>query len=172
MAVYNVHERLLPGTTREVGALIDGLASADDRLWPGRSWPRMILDRPLAVGATGGHGPIRYAVTSYAPGEWVRFTFSGPRGFRGFHEFTVHPADGDRTLLRHTLAMTLHGLALLSWPFAFRPLHDACIEDSLDAAARALGNPPAQRATWSRYVHLLRNAAAHRRPRSPHPAQA
>jgi hypothetical protein len=51
--------------------------------------------------------------------------------------------------------MTTHGLAILSWPLIFRPLHDALIEDSFATAEAALGQPARMRA-WSLWVRLLR----------------
>ncbi|MFF2611446.1 SRPBCC family protein [Kitasatospora sp. NPDC058046] len=160
MAVLNIHERTVPAPAETVGALIDSLASPDDRLWPGPRWPRMRFDRPLAPGATGGHGPVRYTVSDYAPGQRVRFRFDGPRGFDGHHEFTVHPA-GDTTVLRHTIAMRLHGPALLAWPLAFRWLHDALLEDCLDRAVRAVGGTVPHPARWSPYVRLLHRLIPH-----------
>lgn len=59
MKVLNVHERELRATSEQVGALIGSLASRNDLLWPRHIWPKMEFDRPLSVGATGGHGPIR-----------------------------------------------------------------------------------------------------------------
>jgi hypothetical protein len=155
MAVLNVHERTLACSHEAIGALIDGLAGEQDGLWPRRAWPPMRFDRPLGVGASGGHGPIRYTVTSYVPGCWIRFGFTGPRGFRGFHEFAVSQA-GDRAVLRHTLAMRLRGPARLSWPLVFRPLHDALAEDSLDCAEQAVTGQAGEPARWSPYVRLLR----------------
>lgn len=156
MDVHNVHERLLPVTEREAGALIDGLASDDDRLWPHGSWPPMVFDRPLGPGAAGGHGPIRYSVAAYVPATWVRFAFSGPRGFHGFHEYAVLPAGDGHTVLRHTLSMAARGPAALTWPLLWRPLHDACLEDSLDRAELACAGSVARPARWSPYVRLLR----------------
>lgn len=179
MAVYNVHERLLPVPEHEAAALIDGLAGPDDRLWPSQDWPPMRLDRPLGVGADGGHGPVRYGVTGYAQGQWVCFRFSGPRGALGFHQFTVHPAAGpagpagpsessgsaDGVILRHTLVIHTRGLARLSWPLAIRWLHDALLEDALDRAERACTGTVAAPARWSPYVRLLRRLA----PEGPSP---
>src|SRR5258706_10809497 len=87
--VYNVHARNLAAPADAVGALLDSLASPNDRLWPRESWPRMTLDRPLAVGARGGHGPIGYAVEDYRPGRHVRFRFHAPQGFAGTHALDV-----------------------------------------------------------------------------------
>ncbi|MGW7105983.1 SRPBCC family protein [Streptomyces xanthophaeus] len=94
-------------------------------------------DRPLGVGAVGGHGPVRYTVAAYVPGTWVRFVFTGPRGFHGFHEFAVLPVGADRTLLRHTPATSTSGLPRITWPLVWRPLHDTGLEDSLDRAELA-----------------------------------
>lgn len=158
MAVLNIHTRTLPASDEEIGGLIDGLAGREDRLWPGDRWPPMRFDRPLGVGAIGGHGPIRYTVEAYEPGRWVRFRFTGPRGFRGFHEFTVHP-DAMGIELRHTLAMHTRGCAVLGWPLIFRWLHDACLEDCLDRAERATTGIVRAPARQCPYVRLLRRFA-------------
>jgi hypothetical protein len=155
MRVVNIHERKLPVPTWEVGALIDSLASQNDRLWPRTMWPAMRFDRPLGLGATGGHGPIRYTVIEWHPGEMVRFRFSAPRGFNGHHWLEVVPADGVNSVLRHTLEMDAQGPALLSWPLLFRSLHDACVEDALSMAERSLGIEPSIR-PWSLGVKALR----------------
>ncbi|MDJ0347442.1 SRPBCC family protein [Streptomyces sp. H10-C2] len=156
MSVYNVHERLLAAKESEVGALIDTLSSGGDALWPRGAWHPMEFDRPLAVGAVGGHGPVRYTVAAYVPSTWVRFAFGGPRGFHGFHEYAVLAVDEERALLRHTLAMNVRGPARLTWPLAFRSLHDACLEDSLDRAELACTGAVARPARWGVYARLLR----------------
>ena len=117
------------------------------------------------MGADGCHGPIRYRISDYVPGRWIRFRLIGPRGFRGFHEFVVSQADNG-ALLQHTLAMRVRGPARLSWPLVFRPLHDALVEDSLDLAERAITGHLAKPARYSRYVRLLRRLLR-RDPRSP-----
>ena len=66
MLVRNVHYRALSVPPADVAPLLDGLASPTDRLWPVEAWPRMRFDRPLQVGAQGGHGPIRYTVVEKA----------------------------------------------------------------------------------------------------------
>lgn len=154
MQVLNVHERELPAEPGVVGALVDSLASDNDCLWP-RGWPAMRFDRPLGVGAVGGHGPIRYAVEAYQPGRMVRFRFLGPHGFDGHHWFEVLPRGERRSLLRHTIDMSANGPALITWPFVIRPLHDALIEDALAVAQAALGLAPAVR-PWSPWVKILR----------------
>lgn len=73
MIVRNIHERRLRASAAEVGALLDSLASSSVRVWPRDTWPAMRFDRPLAPGASGGHGPIRYTVEVYEPGRSIRF---------------------------------------------------------------------------------------------------
>ncbi|MFE0738670.1 SRPBCC family protein [Streptomyces sp. NPDC058855] len=161
MGVYNVHERLLAAKADEVGALIDTLAGGeDDRLWPGRHWSPMEFDRPLGPGAAGGHGPVRYTVAGYVPGQWIRFEFTGPSGFHGFHELAVLPAGPDRTRLHHTLTMSPRGWARITWPLVFRPMHDACMEDAFDRAELACTGSVSRPARWSSYVRFLHALAS------------
>ncbi|MCL7936587.1 MAG: SRPBCC family protein [marine benthic group bacterium] len=165
--VHCVHERTLPVSAGEAGALIDGLSSPRDRLWPRDAWPSMHLTPDLRVGACGGHGPIRYEVEAYEPGRRVRFRFFAPRGLKGFHEFAVVPA-GEECALRHVLEARLEGLTRLSWPLLYEPLHDALIEDALDRAESALGTGAGRRESWSYRVRVLRRLLgrpAIRRPR-------
>lgn len=154
MQVVNVHQRLLYATLAQVGALIDSLASPADVLWPGRPWPRMKLDRPLAVGAVGGHGPIRYFVEAYTPGQSVRFRVTAPRGFDGWHGFEVLDATRAHCVLEHRIEMRARGRGLLTWALVIRRLHDACVEDLLSQAQRAVGNTP-KAVPWPAHVRLL-----------------
>lgn len=157
MKIVNVHQRLLHATPTQVGALLDTLASPQDRLWRQRLWPRLRLDRSLQVGASGGHGPIRYEVQEHVPGTRVRLRFTAPRGFDGWHAFEVLDATRCHCVLEHRIEMRLRGWARLSWPLVYGPLHDALIEDVLSAAQDALGEPP-RPVPWSPYVRLLRRA--------------
>lgn len=155
VTVRNVHERSFAASRAEVGALIDDLGSHTDRLWPRDRWPRIRFEGAMGPGVDGGHGPIRYTVEEYQPGEFVRFRFTRPAGFDGYHAFAVRDAPDGRTLLRHELAMRARGVARLSWPLVFRPLHDALLEDALDRASAALGEPVAPR-VWPTSVRVLR----------------
>src|SRR3972149_5004392 len=98
----------------------------------------MRFDKPLGVGAIGGHGPIRYSVEQYEPGRLVRFRFTGPRGFRGTHSFIVLSGP-DGASLRHEISLRPTGVGRVTWFVVFRPLHDALIEDAMDRASAALG---------------------------------
>lgn len=165
MKVYNVHERVIEAPPARVGALLDGLARGRDRLWPEDRWPAMRFDRPLGVGAVGGHGPVRYTIEAYDPGLAIRFRFTAPRGFDGTHRFETQPLPTGTTRLRHVIEMDARGPALLGWLLVFRPLHDALLEDALDRAERSLGaEPPGSR--WSLWVRLLRWALTDSRTRA------
>ncbi len=164
MRTLNVHERSFRCSANQAGELLDSLASPHDVLWPSKHWPRMRLDRPLGVGATGGHGPIRYSVTAYVPGRKVTFRFLSPQGFVGTHWFEVLDNGASSTTLRHTIDMSLHGAARLSWPLAIRPLHNALVEDALTNAQVALGENPTPM-KWSPWVHLLRKVLSPRAPK-------
>ncbi len=155
MRVLSIHERELQAKSAEVGALIDSLASPQDALWPKDAWPRMEFDRPLQVGATGGHGLIRYFAEEYKPGQSVRFRFTRPKGFSGYHGYEVLAQPNETTLLRHTLKMTTRGRATFSWLLLFRPMHDALLEDSLAVAQASLGLTPHMK-PWSYWVRFLR----------------
>ena len=155
MRVLNIHQRIFDLPPGRVGSLIGTLASGNDRLWPGDLWPRMAFDRSLSVGASGGHGPIRYRVEEYRPGRSIRFRFLGPSGFDGCHSFDVLENDSAGTVLRHTVEMNTRGPALLFWPLIFRPLHNSLIEDSLARAQASLGQAPTV-IKWPVWVRLLR----------------
>ncbi|NNG17903.1 MAG: SRPBCC family protein [Gemmatimonadales bacterium] len=161
--VSNIHERLLPRPLSEVGGVLDSLSTETDRLWPNDHWPAMRFDRPLEVGASGGHGPIRYVVDGYEAGRRVRFRFTAPQGFIGHHGFELEPTESGDVILRHELRMTTHGPALITWPLLYRPLHDALIEDALTKAQAQL-HLPALRRPWSRWVRFLRRVVVRRRP--------
>lgn len=165
LKVLNVHERELQAGPDRVGVLVDSLASRDDLLWPKHAWPRMEFDHPLSVGARGGHGPIRYFVEEYVPGESVKFRFTGPKGFNGFHGYEGIKTTSDTVVLRYTLEMTTHGLAVLSWPVVYRPLHDALIKDSLATAEASLGRAPLIQ-SWSLWVRFLRWVASRGKARA------
>jgi hypothetical protein len=162
MKVVNIHQRVLDAPIATIGQLIDGLASANDRLWPHDRWPAMRFDRPLGVGALGGHGPIGYVVESYAPGRNIRFRFIEPQGFVGSHRFEAEAIEAAKTRLRHTIDMQATGRSWLVWALAIRPLHDALLEDLLDRAEVFAGKELPGR-KWSRWVRIIRWAMRRRR---------
>lgn len=125
---------------------------------------RNVHERRLAVGAAGGHGPIRYSVEAYTPGTMVRLRFAPSLGLHGTHALLVL-SDGDGgTLLRHELVARTSGRMRLAWPMAVRWLHDALIEDLLDRAETEVDGAVARPARWSPWVRLL-HALARRRVR-------
>jgi hypothetical protein len=154
MKVVNVHQRLLYASPEQVGELLASLGSSHDRLWPAGRWPRMRLDGPLAAGARGGHGPIRYRVQAWEPGASVLFRFEGMPGVDGTHGLEILQATRHHCVLEHRLEARLGGWAWLCWTVVVRPLHDACVEDALSRAQGALGLATAG-VPWSPYVRAL-----------------
>jgi hypothetical protein len=154
--IRNVHRRYYRADLPAAGALIDGLASEHDKLWPRDRWPAMHFDRPLGVGAAGGHGPIRYRVEEYQPGRYIRFRFTAPRGFIGTHAFHVREDKWGLVQWRHEIDMRLEGWAKVYWLLAIRWLHDALIEDAFDQAETHLVGIEEKRRSWSPWVALLR----------------
>ena len=155
MRVLNRHSRRYPVSPQVVGEILDTLASKADGLWPHERWPPMRLNGPLGVGRKGGHGPIRYMVESYDPRRQIVFRFSAPRGFHGTHSFAIEEEE-DGCLLRHIIEMRVSGWALLSWPLAFQPLHDALLEDALDKVEAAVAGSEWIRRELSPWVRSLR----------------
>lgn len=162
--VRNEHARVLSAPVDRVGSLLDTLASENDRLWPSELWPPMRLDRSLAPGADGGHGPIRYRVESYVPGRAIVFRFTPANAlFRadGTHGFEVVERDGGVTLL-HCLVAALPPREYAKWIAVIRPLHNALIEDALDKAERSLETSPVRSARHSFWVRTLRRSMRRR----------
>lgn len=134
--IHNIHERTIAAPATELGPLLDGLGRPGDLLWPSDRWDPMVLDRPLAVGADGGHGPIRYTVAEYEPGRRVRFVFREVTGIAGFHELSIEELPGGTSRMRHLLHGQARGRMRLLFPVLVEALHDAVVEDLLDNAER------------------------------------
>ncbi|TQS43994.1 SRPBCC family protein [Cryptosporangium phraense] len=160
--IRNTHVRTLDCPAPAAGAVLDTLAGPDDAVWPSPQWPPMKLDRPLGVGAAGGHGPIRYTVAEYEPGRRVRFEF-GPRfASTGWHEFRVEPITGDRCRVVHDMTVHPRGSMRLAWPLAIRWLHDALVEDALDNVERATTGVVRTPNRWSLWVRVMRGRSGRR----------
>lgn len=152
--ICNVHRRVLRVPVDEGEALLQSLASHEDRLWPGDKWWPQRFEGGLVPGAKGGHGPVKYKVESVAARSVV-YQFPSKGWFRGTHRFDLVPhADG--CALVHTLEGRLHGRGWLLWPLLVRPLHDALLEDVLDRAETAAGRTPNPPARHTPYVRFLR----------------
>ena len=169
MKIRNVHERRLPAPAAVVGELIDTLSGVEEGLWPRGRWPRLELDRPLGVGARGGHWFVRYHVVEYEPGTRVVFEFDPASRLEGRHRFEVEPLDANHAVIRHVLEGVARGAVSWAWLVVIRPLHDALVEDALDRAEYAVTGSLARPARWSLWVRLLRAAL---RPRVRVPAAA
>jgi hypothetical protein len=161
-AILNIHERRLPISPETAGRLLDSVSSGEDLLWPNELWPPMVLDRGLAPGSRGGHGPVRYQVSEYLPGKRVEFEFRPmPRlpAFRGRHYFEVLPRGG-QTVLRHTIDVDTDFATWVQWKLVVEHLHDALLEDLFDKAERNAAVPAPHRSRWPLRVRFLRRLLA------------
>lgn len=118
-------------------------------------WPPMILDNGLQVGSKGGHGPIKYTVQEFEPGEFIQFAFTRPKGLNGFHRFEMTRLDDCTTELKHTIRMNTTFSAAIKWAIAIRWLHDAYIEDAFDRVENYSATEK-KVSEWSGWVKLLR----------------
>ncbi|QSB06361.1 hypothetical protein [Natronoglycomyces albus] len=150
----NIHERVIEAPVQSVAGLLNNLGQPEDRLWPSEKWVPMVMDRPLAVGAAGGHGEIRYRVTEFEPGKRVRFAFHPKSGIDGTHEMTLVALGKRRCRLRHEFHGRPTGFMRILLPLVVIHLHNALLEDLLDNAQRAATGAVAKPATWSWWVRL------------------
>jgi hypothetical protein len=156
----NVQSRSIDAPAATVGALLDRLASADDPIWPARSWPPLVLDVGLTPGSRGGHGPIRYSVADYEPGRRIRFRFDAGLGIVGYHELLV-AADGPaRCRLTHTVNGRTEGRFRLLWPLAVRWLHEALIKDLFARVDVVATGQAGDMPRWSWWVRTMRRTLA------------
>lgn len=155
MRVINIHKRILNQPKQRVSALLDTLSSKDDQLLATDKWSPMRLDKGLKEGSKGGHGPIKYTVHSYTPGECVQFTFTKPKGFYGMHRFEIIALESNQTEIKHTIEMHTKGIGTLTWLVAIRWLHDAYIEDAFDKVENTFLAERTQ-SEWSMWVKILR----------------
>ncbi len=160
MNIKNIHQRQLAKPAKEVAVLLAQLASNNDVLWPHERWPAMYFDKPIGVGAIGGHGPIQYFVKIFDPQNRIEFVFTAPKGFYGHHALVLIAKENDSCVLRHELAMQTNGSANFSWPLIILHLHNALIEDALDKASAWANNRPYVPRTFSTYVIFLRTLRA------------
>lgn len=150
--ICNVHQRRIEARPEQVWDLLMAMSGPDDQLWPD-GVPALRFDGPLAVGAQGGHGPIRYQLTSLDETTGIVFRFQEPTGLVGHHSFHVLPDGKGGTVLRHELVARSEGWMRVQWPLVVRWVHDAVLEELLDRAELGTGHVPAhphQRSPWVR----------------------
>ncbi|TDZ96655.1 SRPBCC family protein [Mycobacteroides salmoniphilum] len=117
----------------------------------------MILDRPLAKGASGGHGKIRYTCTAYTPRRFVEFTFDSVNGnlIDGRHVFEAVPRRAG-VLIRHTLDLECGFSDWIKLTALVVPAHDAVIEQLLDHLERSITGTATHPHRWGLRVLLIR----------------
>lgn len=171
-SIHNVHAREIGAPAPVVGEILDSVGSGHDRLWATDIWlaEPVVFDRPLGVGATGGHGSIRYSVVEHEPGRRVLFEFSPGGGLSGTHGFELEPLGPDRCRLTHTLEAQPSRWVrpvvpiLIGW-------HDAMVETALDRAelgATGSLERPTRIPLWLRLVNGTEIAIGRALGKVPH----
>ena len=167
MKIFNRHDRIIPAEKDALGSILDSLSGPEDALWPRETWPPMVLDPGLKVGAAGGHGPVRYRVSDYTPGRRAVFQFDRAglmAGINGRHYFEVVPRRG-HVIIRHDLEGDCDLGMWLKWTFFVRPLHNTVIEDAFDKVESRFSRTVVKRSQWGPYIRFLRRLIARRRQR-------
>ncbi len=155
MKITNIHKRVILQPKDKISQILDSLSSKDDQLWPNEQWPPMIFKKGLSEGAVGGHGPIKYSIQKYVPGNSIEFQFFKPDGFKGIHRFNITEIDPEKTEIKHTIEMSLSSKGILTWYIAIKWLHDALLEDCLDKVeSHFLPEPKSTK--WNFLVCMLR----------------
>lgn len=176
MQVRNVHQRDIAMAVEGAGCVLGTLGSGEDRLWPSHRWSpdmRVRFDRPLGVGATGGHGTVPYRVEAYEPGRRLVLGFLPGSGIDGTHRFQLDPVDDRRTSVTHVLEGRTDPLTTVLWPL-IRAGHNAYIEDIFDQFQVAAGEEfqPSPQPRWLRLAHALGERRARRRLHAVAPGPA
>ncbi|MEM7711988.1 MAG: hypothetical protein AAF349_00090 [Cyanobacteria bacterium P01_A01_bin.68] len=156
MKVLNVHKRIINQPKQKVVDLVSTLSKENDSIWLKNRWPKMKFQGGIQVGANGGHGPIRYSVEKYDPGEIIQFRFSKPSGFHGIHKFEISKIDYGKTAIIHTIEMKTVGKGTLFWALGIRSLHNALIEDAFDQLENHFLEHK-KSTPWNLWVQILRS---------------
>lgn len=162
--IRNVHSRLTAGPPEAAAALLQGIAEPGNPLWPTDRWPPLVLDRGLATGSAGGHGPIRYRVETSAPGT-ITFGFDAD-DLVGRHTFTLA---GEGSGVRWTHELIIEAPDLLT-RLVVVPLHDQLLEDLLDGAEAAMAGTPVRRTPFRMGVRARRWLVDRLAPAAPETA--
>lgn len=157
MKIINIHQRIIRQPLEEIGQLLSTLSTKEDKIMPIKNWPRMRLDNHLNIGSKGGHGPIRYEVVDYQENKNVKFKFKEPKGFDGFHEFSIQSVDNHHTKISHTINMKTSLFGTIQWYLAIKWLHDALLEDGMDGIENYfLPMSQHKKTKWNPWVIILR----------------
>nr|WP_321222663.1 hypothetical protein [uncultured Psychroserpens sp.] len=131
MKVINIHKRVINQPKHKVSHLFKSLTTSNDMIWPYKNWPAMRFKKGLEVGNKGGHGQIRYTITEFKEGNHIKFKFTKPHGFNGFHELRINSVGKNSSEIVHCIKMSTTFKASLMWLIVIRWLHNALIEDAL-----------------------------------------
>ena len=157
MKILNIHTRIIHQPKSKISPLKASLSTPNDAIWRDGKWPPMRFKEGLKVGAKGGHGPIRYSIDKYIPGDLIQFRFSKPSRFDGVHRFEINALDEARTEIKHVVETEASLKSFLSWSLVIRWLHDAVVEDAFDNVENRFSTEK-RTSEWSLWVRWWRNA--------------
>jgi len=170
MRVCNVHEREMVGSIEQAAELIRTQSTQNDRMWPGKNWPKMQLEGPEgppAVGRVGGHGLPRFIFTTYERSDTslrLSWKFIRPENFDGGHMTAFEKTGPNKVLFRSVMEMETRGVAAtLLWLMVARPLHDALVKDCIDKVEWELSKVRKE-TQWSMWVRFLRKIRSRNQP--------
>lgn len=155
MKVVNIHKRHILQPKKKVSELFKTLATKNDLVWPCENWPAIRFKDGLNVGNHGGHGRVRYTIVEFEEGEFIKFRFTEPKGFKGTHELKISKLSESKTEISHEIRMKTSLKASLLWVFVIRWLHDALIEEAFDKVENYF-NQHKKKAMYNFWVKWLR----------------
>lgn len=157
MKVINIHQRIINQPKENVAILFETLSKKDDKIWPFEKWPSMKFKDGLKIGSKGGHGPVRYTIVEFVKGAFIKFQFSKPDGFNGFHQLEIRELEKNKTEIKHTIDMKTTGIGIITWMLAIRSLHNALLEDAFDKVENHFSKENKETA-WNIWVKILRSS--------------
>jgi hypothetical protein len=140
-----------------LNAIIDTFADDDSILWPVEVWPRDRFESKLALNACGGHGGTRYSVAEYVPGHFLKFEFTFPKSYHGFHSFRLTQVKNQQWLLEHNTFIKTNVWKWFLWVMLISPVHNALIQDAFDKAEKYASTNLLFLSKWPLRVYFIRH---------------
>lgn len=144
-AIFNLRERSYDVPLARLQGTLSRLPGEDSPIWPVDYVGPMMLDGPLRVGASGGHGhgKVRYTVVEYLADVRVMFRFDpGPdqhNAMIGVHYLEYLPCD-DGVTVRHVVNAEMRGRARVTWvDEKLGARHDRAVDLLFDRLQRYVG---------------------------------
>lgn len=155
MNINNIHKRTINKSIDNISPLLSDITALNRLFWPHEKWPRIRFKNGLSTGNSGGHGPIRYDIEKYQPGQYIHFRFTKPKGIVGHHKLELNKIDDLNTEIKHSVVAQSYGMGTYKWLFIIRWLHDALLEDAMDKIENQVTSKT-KHTSWNLWVRILR----------------